>query len=119
GRRVRKDEPAQVRYLNGKRNEEMGTRREGGEDQGGVTVPSWLHMQGSATCSTSPRRGEVGSRSDPGEGELAHRKSPAPSPQPSPHWGEGARRIREAATAPIGSFHSCPAFSPARISGAA
>src|SRR5262249_2533407 len=92
-RRDRADEPAPVRYLHGKRNEEMGTRGEGGKDQGGVTVPSWLHMQDSAACSTSPRRGEVGSRSDPDEGELAYRKSPVPLPQPSPHWGEGARRV--------------------------
>ena len=45
----------------------------------------------SATASTnitSPQGGEVGERSSPGEGD---RESLAPSPQPSPPWGEGAR----------------------------
>ncbi len=40
---------------------------------------------------TSPLGGEVGSRSDPGEGERAYGESLAPSPQPSPPRGEGAR----------------------------
>src|SRR5215216_3936792 len=44
-------------------------------------------------CSTSPQRGEVGSRSDPGEGAFLMRFI-TPSPQPSPRWGEGARRVR-------------------------
>jgi DNA helicase-2/ATP-dependent DNA helicase PcrA len=40
---------------------------------------------------TSPLRGEVGSRSDPGEGVRTVQDLPAgaPSPQPSPPWGEG------------------------------
>src|SRR5215475_9382132 len=47
-----------------------------------------------ATCSTSPRRGEVDLRSASGEGARADRESLAPSPQPSPRRGEGARRVR-------------------------
>src|SRR5215813_5211280 len=47
-----------------------------------------------AACSTSPRRGEVGSRSDPGEGGPVCRESLAPSPHPSPQRGEGAGRVR-------------------------
>ena len=50
--------------------------------------------RGDATCSTSPRRGEVGARSAPGEGEQAYRESITPSPHPSPRWGQGAGRVR-------------------------
>src|SRR5690348_5267074 len=31
---------------------------------------------------------------DPGEGKVAYRNSCSPSPQPSPHRGEGARSVR-------------------------
>src|SRR5262245_29855142 len=48
---------------------------------------------GKPACSTSPRWGEVGARSAPGEGARAYRESLAPSPQPSPLRGEGARRV--------------------------
>src|SRR5262245_16701986 len=48
---------------------------------------------GSAACSTSPRWGEVGARSAPGEGARAYRESLAPSPQPTPLRGQGARRV--------------------------
>src|SRR5262244_1264107 len=49
-----------------------------------------------ATHSTSPRRGEVGALRAPGEGENAReiRAIGAPSPQPSPRRGGGARRVR-------------------------
>ena len=40
---------------------------------------------------TSPLGGEVGERSEPGEGAVTYRDSLAPSPQPSPPRGEGAR----------------------------
>ncbi len=40
---------------------------------------------------TSPLGGEVGSRSDPGEGERECGEPLSPSPQPSPPRGEGAR----------------------------
>ena len=50
--------------------------------------------RGRAACSTSPQWGEVDLRSKSGEGARAfHRESLAPSPQPSPQWGEGARRV--------------------------
>ena len=51
------------------------------------TVPA------ASTDLTSPQRGEVGSRSDPGEGARAVQDLTigAPSPQPSPLRGEGAR----------------------------
>jgi hypothetical protein len=39
---------------------------------------------------TSPQRGEVGERSEPGEGELLSRASAPPSPQPSPPIGRGS-----------------------------
>jgi len=54
----------------------------------------WLRLlaqragQSATTHSTSPRGGEVGERSSPGEGDL---ESLVPSPQPSPPRGEGAR----------------------------
>jgi DNA helicase-2/ATP-dependent DNA helicase PcrA len=38
-----------------------------------------------AAGSTSPQGGEVGSRSDPGEGVRVYRESVTPSPPPSPH----------------------------------
>src|SRR5262245_4257223 len=43
--------------------------------------------------------GEVGSRRDPGERARAYGEPPAPSPQPSPQWREGARRVRGEACA--------------------
>jgi DNA helicase II / ATP-dependent DNA helicase PcrA len=59
----------------------------------------WLRLlaqrasQATSTILTSPQRGEVGSRSDPGEGVRAEQNltAGAPSPQPSPPRGEGAR----------------------------
>jgi DNA helicase-2/ATP-dependent DNA helicase PcrA len=54
----------------------------------------WLRLlaqrssQAASTNPTSPHGGEVGERSEPGEGD---RESLAPSPQPSPPRGEGAR----------------------------
>src|SRR5215813_10609370 len=69
----------------------------GGADVSLHDRPS-LHIEekshaGRATCSTSPRWGEVGARSAPGEGEQTCRESLAPSPQPSPLRGEGARPV--------------------------
>jgi DNA helicase II / ATP-dependent DNA helicase PcrA len=59
----------------------------------------WLRLlaqrsvQAAAPSFTSPQRGEVGSRSDPGEGAPAVQNDigSTPSPQPSPPRGEGAR----------------------------
>jgi DNA helicase-2/ATP-dependent DNA helicase PcrA len=61
----------------------------------------WLRLLGQSTSArvpanastnsvTSPQRGEVGERSDPGEGEQDYLESRAPSPHPSPLRGEGA-----------------------------
>jgi DNA helicase-2/ATP-dependent DNA helicase PcrA len=47
--------------------------------------------EGAGPLLTSPQRGEVGERSEPGQGEQHDRESEAPSPQPSPHRGEGVR----------------------------
>ena len=71
----------------------------------------WLRLLAQRTSApassalTSPLRGEVGSRSDPGEGEQSPGESPAPSPgsvlrtsPPSPQRGEGNE-----ATPPTGS----------------
>jgi excinuclease ABC subunit B len=41
------------------------------------------------SSSTSPQRGEVGLRSNPGEGVPANEKARPPSPRPSPPRGEG------------------------------
>ena len=59
----------------------------------------WLRLlaqRGSASFGapvTSPQGGEVGERSETGEGVPAvqNNNAGAPSPQPSPPWGEGAR----------------------------
>ena len=45
----------------------------------------------SALFFTSPLGGEVGERSEPGEGARAYRDSLSPSPQPSPRRGEEVR----------------------------
>jgi pyruvate dehydrogenase E1 component beta subunit len=42
-----------------------------------------------AAAPSSPRGGEVGARSAPGEGGQRPTDSVTPSPQPSPRWGEG------------------------------
>jgi ATP-dependent DNA helicase UvrD/PcrA len=57
----------------------------------------WLRLlaqrtsQAASTNLASPQRGEVGERSEPGEGDRAVQTNVAgtPSPQPSPHRGEG------------------------------
>jgi DNA helicase-2/ATP-dependent DNA helicase PcrA len=60
----------------------------------------WLRLlaqrtsQAASTNPTSPHGGEVGERSEPGEGVRTvqdNRSAGAPSPQPSPHRGEGVR----------------------------
>src|SRR5215510_2291708 len=75
---------------------------------------------GSAACSTSPRWGEVGARSAPGEGARAYRESAAPSPQPSPLRGEGARRVcRLLLQAPVGGGAGRPPRPPSPGGGGA
>jgi len=59
----------------------------------------WLRLLAQRTATpassalTSPRGGEVGEQREPGEGDRAaqDRTVSPPSPQPSPHRGEGAR----------------------------
>ena len=55
----------------------------------------------SAAASTSPQRGEVGSRSDPGEGVPNDEGLRSPSPHPSPPRGEGAEASPPQEPAPI------------------
>jgi DNA helicase II / ATP-dependent DNA helicase PcrA len=76
----------------------------------------WLRLlaqrtsQATSTNLTSPQRGEVGSRSDPGEGVRAEQNliAGAPSPQPSPPRGEGARDgAPESISSPLGAKNIC------------
>jgi hypothetical protein len=50
-----------------------------------------LERAGDTLGATSLKWGEVGSRSDPGEGDQPNRELVTPSPQPSPPRGEGVR----------------------------
>ena len=56
---------------------------------------------------TSPRRGEVASRSDAGEGARTPPDSFSPSPQPSPQRGEGEK---EAPSDPFSAKEPAPDF---------
>ncbi|MFY9893237.1 MAG: UvrD-helicase domain-containing protein [Xanthobacteraceae bacterium] len=71
----------------------------------------WLRLLAQRTTSaagtnlTSPHGGEVGERSSPGEGD---RESLAPSPQPSPHRGEGVRgSVLESSSPPLAAKNIC------------
>jgi pyruvate dehydrogenase E2 component (dihydrolipoamide acetyltransferase) len=62
----------------------------GGTEHVPVNFPiANLLTEDEATASSSPRRGEVGAQSAPGEGAFARTESAPPSPQPSPPRGEG------------------------------
>jgi len=85
-------------------------QRSSATDQTNITSPHRGEGKNHATAAappfTSPQGGEVGERSSPGEGD---RESLAPSPQPSPPWGEGARvdAPQVQSPAPSGSKNIC------------
>ena len=76
----------------------------------------WLRLlaqrasQAASTNLTSPQRGEVGERSETGEGArtVQNHTAGAPSPQPSPPRGEGARGgAPESLSPPLGAKNIC------------
>src|SRR5216683_5628094 len=56
-----------------------------------------IRFRATGTSFPSPRRGEGGERSEPGEGRSDYGEAESPSPRPSPLRGEGAQALRLAA----------------------